>query len=90
MLGLSAEFAGHENARDELAGALEKHGAFTRYLAAINEEGEKRKKTLASELSELHVDRDKRQVEIKSLDAAVITLRIPFPGCNLTSLMKRR
>lgn len=69
-LGLSQEFAGYENARDELAKALKRYQTFTRYLAAINEEGEARKKAQESELNKLQSEKDRRQTEIKSLEQA--------------------
>jgi predicted nucleic acid-binding Zn-ribbon protein/predicted RNA-binding Zn-ribbon protein involved in translation (DUF1610 family) len=60
-LGLSQEFAGYADARDKLAEGLKKYGTFTAYLAAINQEGENRKKALQAEINGLEGSR--RQAE---------------------------
>jgi predicted RNA-binding Zn-ribbon protein involved in translation (DUF1610 family) len=61
MLGLSQECAGYEDAREKLAEGLKKYKTFTSYLAAINQEGEDRKKALQAEISSLEGNR--RQAE---------------------------
>jgi DNA repair exonuclease SbcCD ATPase subunit len=69
VLGLSQEFSGHENVREEVTKALKKYGAFSEYLTSINEEGEARKKTLGLEISRLQTEKEKRQAGIESLEA---------------------
>jgi len=61
VLGLSQEFAGYEDARDKLTEGLKKHKTFTAYLAAINQEGEDKKKALQAGISSLEGSR--RQAE---------------------------
>ena len=61
ILDLSKEFAGHENAREKLAEALNRHGSLTKYLDDLAEQGEKQKK-------ELRVDVANLETRKKSLD----------------------
>jgi chromosome segregation ATPase len=49
VLDLSQEFVGHENAREELARAIQKHGTLTKSNTALIEQGEAQKKALESE-----------------------------------------
>jgi DNA repair exonuclease SbcCD ATPase subunit len=53
VMGLSQEFAGYADARDRLAEDLKKYKTFTAYLAAVNQEGEDRKKALQAEINSL-------------------------------------
>jgi DNA repair exonuclease SbcCD ATPase subunit len=70
VLGLSQEFAGHENARHELAKVLKEYQTLTNYVAAFNKEVEAHEKTLKSDLDKLQSEKDRRQTEINSLEQA--------------------
>jgi len=70
VLDLSQEFAGHENAREELAKALEQHQTLTNYIAALTEWAKGQKEALESELSKLKSEKDGRQGEINNLEQA--------------------
>ena len=57
VLTLAQECAGYEDARDRLAEGLKRYRTFTAYLAAINQQGEARKKTLQNEINTLEGNR---------------------------------
>jgi len=69
-LELSREFAGHENAREELAKEMEEHQALTNYIASLSEWAKGQKEALESELNKLKSEKDGRQAEIKDLEQA--------------------
>lgn len=69
-LDLCQEFVGHENAREELAKAIEEHGTLTQSNAALVERGKAQEEALESKLNGLQSEKDSRQTEIKSLEVA--------------------
>ncbi len=66
-LGLSQEFAGYADARDKLAEGLKKYRTFTAYLAAINQEGDARKKTLQAEINGMEGSRHQAEYVLSQL-----------------------
>jgi len=70
MLDLCQEFAGHENAREELSRELTEHRTVSNYIADLKEQGESQMKELKLDLDRLQSEKDKRQAEINDLEQA--------------------
>jgi len=70
LLDLCQEFAGHENAREELSIALIEHHTLSNHIANLKEQGEVQKKALKLELDRLKSEKDRSQAEINSLEEA--------------------
>ena len=68
MLGLSQEFAGHQDAREHLAAGLKKYRDLTRYLESLEKWAADRKGALESEVATLESQRKWQQSQIKSLE----------------------
>jgi len=68
MLGLSQEFAGHEDAREHLTAGLKKYRDLTRYLEALEKWAADRKGALELELANLELQRKWQQSQIKGLE----------------------
>ncbi len=68
MLGLSQEFAGHQDARENLAAGLKKYRDLTGYLQALKKWAEDRKGVLESEVATLESQRKWQQSQIESLE----------------------
>jgi len=69
-LDLCQEFVGRENAKEELAKAIEEHGTLIKSNAALIEQGKAQKEALESELNELKSEKDRREAEIKNFEQA--------------------
>jgi len=68
MLGLSQEFAGHQDAREKLAAGLKKYRDLSGYLEALEKWGKDRKGALESEVATLESQRKWQQSQIRSLE----------------------
>jgi len=69
VLSLTQEFAGHENAREELSRGLTEHQTLSNYIANLKEQGETQKKELELDLARLQSEKGKRQAEIAGLES---------------------
>ncbi len=69
MLDLAKEFAGHESARAELAEGLQKYQTLGGYIKNLDEQAREKKKVLEVELNIAQIEKDKRQAEVRSLEA---------------------
>jgi len=70
LLDLCQEFAGHENAREELSRALIERHTLSNYIANLKEEGEIQKKALKLDSDRLKSEKDRSQAEVNSLEEA--------------------
>ena len=68
MLELSHEFAGHQDAREKLAGGLKEYRSLTGYLKALEKWAGERKGVLESEVATLQSQRQGQQSQIRSLE----------------------
>jgi len=68
ILDLCQEFAGHENAREELSRGLTEQQTLSDHIANLKEQGEAREKALKQDLDRLRSEKDKRQAEINNLE----------------------
>lgn len=66
LLDLCKEFAGHENAREELSRALMERRTISEYVAHLREQANSQK----VDLDRLKAEKDRRQVEINGLEQA--------------------
>ena len=57
MLGLSREFAGHENVREKLSQALKEHDSLKKYLDDLAVRGDKEKARILGEITSLESER---------------------------------
>ncbi len=69
MLDLAKEFTGYQNVQAELAGALKKWGTLQGYIASLDEQAQEKRKAVEVELNIAQVEKDKRQAEVRSLEA---------------------
>lgn len=67
VLGLSQEFAGHQDAREKLAAGLKKYRSLTGYLEALEKWAEEKKSVLESGLSTLESQRNWQQEQVDNL-----------------------
>jgi DNA repair exonuclease SbcCD ATPase subunit len=67
MLGLSKEFAHHQDARQRLVEGLKKYDNLTGYLSALDKWAEERKKAIESEMANLESQRDWQQSQVRNL-----------------------
>lgn len=70
LLDLCQEFAGHENAREELSRALIERHTLSEYIANLKEEGEIQKKALKLDSDRLKSEKDRIQAEVNRLEEA--------------------
>lgn len=75
ILGLSKEFTGHKNARDELAQGLNEHGSLTKYLRELDERGNKEKTRIESEITDLESQKNKLESYRRQLEDYLSQLR---------------
>ena len=68
MLALSKEFAGYQDARGKLAGALKQNRKLTEYLVALSNWAEERKTSLESDIAVLESQRNTRQLEVRKFE----------------------
>lgn len=69
ILGLSGEFAGHQNAREDLAKALENHDSLSNHLKDLADRANKERARIDLEVANLQsqkkgLERDRQQLEI--------------------------
>ena len=68
VLDLCQEFAGHEDAREELSRGLNEQQTLGDYIADLKERGEAQEKALKQDLDKLQSEKDKRQAAINDLE----------------------
>ncbi|MBI2854954.1 MAG: hypothetical protein HYX87_08580 [Chloroflexi bacterium] len=75
VLGLSQEFAGHQDAREKLAAGLSQHGSLSRYLEELSQWADKETARLKSGISALEAQKKGLEVDSRALESMLSRLQ---------------
>lgn len=75
VLGLSREFAGHQDAKEKLAAGLRRHGSLSRYLAELSQWADKETARLKSGISALEAQKKDMEIDHRALESMLTRLQ---------------